>query len=69
MENQSKYTRVPRLTGMTEIFTVIYDRNETTFDEFLYMEYIAIGTAAMLKWKIFKALPTQSIGPLMVCKN
>jgi hypothetical protein len=68
MENQSKYSRIPRLTGMTEIFSVIYDRNLVSFDEFLYLERIALTTAAMLKWKIFKALPTQ-IGPLMICKN
>jgi hypothetical protein len=69
MEDQSKYSIVPRLTGMTEIFTVVYDRNVSTFDEFLYFERIALSTAAMLKWKIFKALPTPQIGPLMICKN
>ncbi len=69
MENQSKYSRVPKLTGMTEVFTVIYDRNMVSFDEFLYIEHIAIATAAMLKWKIFTAFPTRELGPLMICKN
>lgn len=68
MEDQSKYSIVPRLSGMSEVFSVIYDRNLVSFDEFLYMEHIAIATAAMLKWKIFMAVPTP-IGPLMVCKN
>lgn len=69
MEDQSKYRIVPRLQGMTEILTVIYDPNMVSFDEFLYMEHIAISAAMMLKWKLFTALPTQSLGPLMVCKN
>jgi len=68
MEDQSKYSIVPRLSGMTNIFTVVYDRNLISFPEFLYIEHIAIATAAMLKWKIFTAIPTQ-LGPLMVCKN
>jgi len=69
MENQSKYNIAPVITGMTNIFTVVYDRSMVSFDEFLYMEYIAIATATMLKWKLFKALPTNQLGPLMVCKN
>ena len=69
MEDQSKYSKVPRLQGMTEIFTIYFDRNLVTFDEFLYLEHVAICTAAMLKWKIFTALPTPQIGPLMIYKN
>lgn len=68
MEDQSKYSIVPRLSGMKEIFTVVYDSNIVSFDEFLYLEMVAISTASMLRWKLFKAIPTQ-IGPLMVCKN
>jgi hypothetical protein len=69
MGNQSKYSKVQDLTGMTEVFTIIYDRNLVSFDEFLFLENIAIGTAVMLKWKVFTAFPVKELGPLMVCKN
>jgi len=67
MEDQFQYSE-HKLPGMTEIFRVYYDRNLVSFDEFLYLEHVAICTVAMLQWKIFKAFPTQ-LGPLMICKN
>lgn len=69
MEDQFKYTEHSKLSGMTEIFRIYYDQNLVSFDEFLYIEHVAICTAAMLKWKIFKALPTPQMGSLMICKN
>ena len=69
MENQFQYSEHPKLPGITEIFRIYYDQNLVSFDEFLYMEHVAICTAAMLKWKIFKSLPTPQMGPLMICKN
>jgi hypothetical protein len=68
MEDQFQYSEHKKLPGMTEVFRVYYDKNMVSFDEFLYLEHVAICTAAMLRWKIFTAFPTQ-IGPLMICKN
>ena len=56
------------ISGMTEIYDVIYDKNITSFDEFLYLEQVAFLTAKYAKWKIFKAFPS-SVGSLMFCKN
>lgn len=69
MENQFQYSEYPKLPGMTEVFRVYYNKNLVSFDEFLYIEHIAIYTAAMLRWKIFTAMPTPQMGSLMVCKN
>jgi hypothetical protein len=68
MKDQFTYNEKSKIPGMTEIFRIYYDSGMISFDEFLYLEHIAIATAAMLKWKIFKAFPTQ-IGTLMICKN
>ena len=54
---------------MTEVFRIYYDKHSTCFDEILYLEHVAILAAILAKWKIFKALPSTSLGPLMVCKN
>jgi hypothetical protein len=69
MEDQFKHTEHKKLPGMTEVFRVYYDRNRISFDEFLYLEHLAILTAAKAQWKIFQAVPVHEIGPLMVCKN
>lgn len=69
MEDSSKYHKNPGVKGMTEIFRIYYDKNCISFDEFLYLEYLVILTATLAKWKIFKALPTTELGPLMICKN
>lgn len=69
MEDQFKYSEHKKLPGMTEVFRVYYDKNMVSFDEFLYLEHLAIVTAALAQWKIFKAFPSESLGPLMVCKN
>lgn len=69
MEDPSEYTRASKLEGMTEVFRIYYDKHSTCFDEILYLEHVAILAAILSKCKIFKALPSTSLGPLMVCKN
>jgi hypothetical protein len=69
-EDSSQYMVRPKIDeNKTEVFRVYYDKNSTSFDEFLIIEHYAISQAAKEKWKIFKAYPSVFIDPYMVCKN
>lgn len=69
-EDTSKYTQRPKLDGnKTEVFRVYYDKNSTTFDEFLLMEHFSLIHAAQKKWKIFHAFPSIFMDPYIICKN
>lgn len=68
MENTFLHIQGPVVPGMTEIYDVIYDKNVISFDEFIYLEHVAMLAAIYSKWKIFKSFPTK-LGPLMFCKN
>ena len=70
MDDSSKYSQKPKLDGnKSEVFRVYYDKNRTTFDEFLITEHLAISRAAEMKWLIFKAFPSKFIEAYMICKN
>jgi len=70
MENASQYSMRPKLDGdKTEVFRVYYDKNSTSFNEFLIIEHFSIVEAARNKWKIFHAFPSYFIDPYMICKN
>lgn len=69
-EDASKYAQWSKLDGnKTEVFRVYYDKNFTTFDEFLLIEHLSLIHAAQRKWKIFHAFPSIFIDPFMICKN
>ena len=69
MEDQSKFSEHKKLPGLSEVFRLYYNRERISFDEFLYIEYLAISTASLAQWKIFTAFPILDLGPLMICKN
>lgn len=70
MEDSSKYSMRPKIEGdKSEVFRVYYDRNTTSFNEFLLMENFSLIPAAKMGWRIFKAYPSFFIDPYLICKN
>jgi len=70
MEDSALYISRPKLDGnKTEVYRIYYDKNITSFDEFLLIEHFALVKASQKKWKIFHAFPSLELGAFMVCKN
>jgi hypothetical protein len=69
MEDQSKYSRKDKIRGLTEVIRFYYDKNNTSVDELILLEYAANLTYLLTGGKPFRALNSKSLGPLMICKN
>jgi hypothetical protein len=70
MEDASKYSKRPKLDGnKTEVFRVYYDKNRISFELFIWLEYLVMEKYASMGYKISKAFPTKSLGPIVIYKN
>jgi hypothetical protein len=69
MEDQSQYAKRDGIKGMSEMFRIYYDKNKTSFDEMLYLEFLSITSLIKSDYKIAKAFPCNSLGPIIIHKN
>ena len=70
MEDASKYIQRPKLDGnKTEVYRVYYDRSGISFEIFLWMEEATKNKYVAKGYKISKAYPSKSLGPIVIHKN
>lgn len=73
VEDASKYISRPKIDGkdgkLTEVYRVYYDRSCISFELFLWMEEATKSQYVAKGYKISKAYPTESLGPIVIYKN
>lgn len=70
MEDSSNFVKRDRLPdGKTELFSIYYDVFQSSFNEILLLEHLAMMIAQDKNWLVFKAFPSDDIGPYIVGKN
>lgn len=66
---EDKFVKNNSFNEKFEIFSILYDKNNTNFNEILIIEQITIYQTIKENFKVFKAYHSDFIGTYLFCIN